>query len=95
MIMPYFRESFKYQPIQLFLNLHTADVIQSCGDITYNLRRKMFLPPGTIGCMALRELTTLVFMVSHFIQEAFAKFAAAMNIAYHGIRVALETLCYV
>ena len=82
--MSYFRESFEYQPIQIFLNSNTADIIRSRGDITYNLRSPINLPADTIGYVALRELTipntnyninssnnTLVLMDSHFIQETF------------------------
>jgi len=82
--MSYFRESFEYQPIQIFLNSNCADVIRSRGDISYNLRRTINLPSDTIGYVSLRELTipntnynisssnnTLVLMDSHFIQETF------------------------
>ena len=82
--MSYFRESFEYQPIQIFLNSNTADFIRSRGDITYNLRRTINLPSDTIGYVSLRELTipntnyninssnnALVLMDSHFIEETF------------------------
>ena len=82
--MSYFRESFEYQPIQIFLNSNCADVIRSRGDISYNLRRTINLPSDTIAYVSLRELTipntnynisssnnTLVLMDSHFIQETF------------------------
>ena len=82
--MSYFRESFEYQPIQIFLNSNCADVIRSRGDISYNLRRTINLPSDTIGYVSLRELTipntnynintsnnSLVLMDSHFIQETF------------------------
>ena len=82
--MSYFRESFEYQPIQIFLNSNTADVIRSRGDIIYNLRRTINLPSDTVGYVCLRELTipntnyginnsnnSLVLMDSHFIQETF------------------------
>ena len=84
LLMSYFRESFQYQPIQLFPISNTADIIQSRGDITYNLRRTINLPPDTIGYISLRELTipntnynlsttnnTLVLVDSHFVQETF------------------------
>ena len=84
--MSYFRESFEYQPIQIFLNSNCADVIRSRGDISYNLRRTINLPSDTIGYVSLRELTihntnynisssnnTLVLMDSHFIQETFTR----------------------
>jgi hypothetical protein len=82
--MSYFRESFEYQPIQIFLNSNVADVTRSRGDIVYNLKRTINLPADTIGYCCLRELTmpntnynlsssnnTLVLMDSHFIQETF------------------------
>ena len=82
--MSYFRESFEYQPVQLFLNSNTADVIQNRGNITYNLQRTINLPSDTVGYVCLRELTipntnyginnsnnSLVLMDSHFIQETF------------------------
>ena len=55
--MSYYRESFELQPIKLFLNSNAADTIRSCGDITYNLRRTITLPSGTIGYVSLNELT--------------------------------------
>ena len=55
--MSYFRESFEYQPIKLFLNSNAADLIQSRGDITFDLRRNICLPNGTIGYVSLNELT--------------------------------------
>ena len=81
--MSYFCESFKYQPIQIFFNSNSADIIRTCG-ITYNLRKTSNLPSDTVGYVCLRELTilntgynlnssnnTLVLMDSHFIQETF------------------------
>ena len=53
--MSYFRESFEYQPIKLFLNSNAADNVQSRGDITFNLRRNICLPNGTIGYVSLNE----------------------------------------
>ena len=53
----YYRESFEYQPIKLFLNSNSADIIQSRGDITFNLRRNISLPSGVIGYISLNELT--------------------------------------
>ena len=55
--MSYFRESFEYQPIKMFLNSNAADIISSRGDITFNLRRDISLPSGTIGYVSLSELT--------------------------------------
>ena len=55
--MSYFRESFEYQPIKMFLNSNAADIISSRGDITFNLRRDISLPSGTIGYVSLNELT--------------------------------------
>ena len=55
--MSYYRESFELQPIKLFLNSNAADTIRSRGDITYNLRRTITLPSGTIGYVSLNELT--------------------------------------
>ena len=55
--MSYFRESFEYQPIKMFLNSNAADIISSRGDITFNLRRDITLPSGTIGYVSLSELT--------------------------------------
>ena len=55
--MSYFRESFEYQPIKLFLNSNAADITQSRGDITFDLRRNIILPHGTIGYVSLNELT--------------------------------------
>ena len=42
--MSYFRESFKYQPMQMFLNSNATDIIRSCGDVTFNHRRKILQP---------------------------------------------------
>ena len=53
--MSYYRESFEFQPIKLFLNSNAADTILSHGDIMYNLRRTIALPPGTIGYASLNE----------------------------------------
>ena len=55
--MSYYRESFELQPIKLFLNSNAADTIWSRGDITFNLRRTITLPSGTIGYVSLNELT--------------------------------------
>ena len=55
--MSYFRESFEYQPIKMFLNSNAADIISSRGDIMFNLRRDITLPSGTIGYVSLSELT--------------------------------------
>ena len=55
--MPYFCESFEYQPIKLFLNSNAADIAQSHGNITFDLRRSITLPNGTIGYVSLNELT--------------------------------------
>ena len=55
--MSIFRESFEYQPIKLFLNSNAADIILSRGDITFDLRRNITLPHGTIGYVSLNELT--------------------------------------
>ena len=55
--MSYFRESFEYQPIKLFLNSNAADNVQSRGDVTFNLRKNICLPSGTIGYVSLNELT--------------------------------------
>jgi len=54
-IMSYFRESFEYQPIQIFLNSNSADFIRNRGDIVYNLRKTINLPADTVGYVALRE----------------------------------------
>ena len=54
--MSYYRESFEFQPIKLFLNLIAAGTISSRGDIMYNLRRTITLPSGTIGYVSLNEL---------------------------------------
>ena len=55
--MSYYRKSFELQPIKLFLNSNAADTIWSRGDITYNLRRTIALPSGTIRNVSLNELT--------------------------------------
>ena len=55
--MSYYRESFEYQPIKLFLNSNSADIIQSRGDISFNLRRNISLPSGVTGYVSLNELT--------------------------------------
>ena len=55
--MSYFHESFEYQPIKLFLNSNSADNVRSHGDVTFNLRKNICLPSGTIGYVSLNELT--------------------------------------
>ena len=55
--MSYYRKSFEYQPVKLFLNSNSADIIQSRGDITFNLRRNISLPSVTIGYVSLNELS--------------------------------------
>ena len=55
--MSYFCESFEYQPINLFLNSNSADIIQSHGDRTFNLRRNVSLPSSVTGYVSLNELT--------------------------------------
>ena len=101
--MSYFRESFEYQPIQIFLNSNTADVTRSRGDILYNLKKTINLPQDTVGYVCLRELTipntnyninslnninTLVLMDSHFIQETFT--ITAGNYTVNELRDALN-----
>ena len=53
--MSYFRESFEYQPIKLFLNSDAADTTKNRGDLLFNLRRNITLPSGTIGYISLNE----------------------------------------
>ena len=55
--MSYFRESFEYQPIKLFLNSAAADTAKNRGDLLFNLRRNITLPSGTTGYVSLNELT--------------------------------------
>ena len=55
--MSYFCESFEHQPIKMFLNSNAEDIIRSRGDITFNLRKNITLPIGTIGMVSLNELT--------------------------------------
>ena len=53
----YYRESFEYSPIKIFMNSNADDQITNRGDITFNLRRNINLPHGTIGYVSLSELT--------------------------------------
>ena len=55
--MSYFRESFEYPPLKIFLNSNTADIINNRGDVIFNLNRTISLPNGVIGYISLNELT--------------------------------------
>ena len=55
--MSYFCESFEYQPTKIVLNSNSAVIIQSRGDVTFNLQRNISLPSGVIGYVSLNELT--------------------------------------
>ena len=53
----YYRESFEYSPIKIFMNSNAADQITNRGDVTFNLRRNINLPHGTSGYVSLNELS--------------------------------------
>ena len=53
----YYRESFEYSPIKIFMNSNSADKITYRGDVTFNLRRNINLPNNVIGYVSRNELT--------------------------------------
>ena len=53
----YYRESFEYSPIKIFMNSNSADTIVNRGNVTFNLKNTIHLPNNVIGYVSLSELT--------------------------------------
>ena len=53
----YYRESFEYSPIKIFMNSNSADTIANRGNVTFNLKNTIHLPNNVIGYVSLSELT--------------------------------------
>ena len=53
----YYRESFEYSPIKIFMNSSSADAITNRGNVTFNLRNTINLPNNVIGYVSLSGLT--------------------------------------
>ena len=53
----YYRESFEYPSIKLFLNSNAADVITNKGNVTFLLQQIISVPSDVIGYVSLSELT--------------------------------------
>ena len=53
----YYRESFEYPPIHMFLDSSVANNITNNGSVNFNLNQKIQLPNNVIGYVSLQELT--------------------------------------
>ena len=49
----YYRESFEYSPIKIFMNSNSADTVTNRGNVTFNLRNSINLPNNVIGYVSL------------------------------------------
>ena len=53
----YYRESFDYPPIRMFLDSSVASNISNNGNVNFNLNQKIQLPNNVVGYVSLQELT--------------------------------------
>ena len=53
----YYRESFDYPPIRMFLDSSVACNISNSGNVNFNLNQKIQLPNNIVGYVSLQELT--------------------------------------
>ena len=53
----YYRESFDYPPICMFLDSSVASNISNNGNVNFNLNQKIQLPNNVVGYVSLQELT--------------------------------------
>ena len=53
----YYRESFEYPPIRMFLESASANSISNNGDVNFLLNQQVKIPNDVIGYVSLQELT--------------------------------------
>ena len=53
----YYRESFNYPPIRMFLDSSVASSIANNGNVTFTLNQQIQIPNDVIGYVSLQELT--------------------------------------
>ena len=54
----YYRESFEYPPIHMFLDSSVASTINNNGNVNFLLNQQVKIPNDVIGYVSLQELTT-------------------------------------
>ena len=52
----YYRESFHYPPIRMFLDTNGADSVTNNGNVTFILNQAIQLPTNVVGYVSLQEL---------------------------------------
>ena len=53
----YYRESFEYPPIRMFLESGSANSITNNGNVTFTLNQQIQIPNDVVGYVSLQELT--------------------------------------
>ena len=53
----YYRESFDYPPIRMFLESGSANSITNNGNVTFTLNQQIQIPNDVVGYVSLQELT--------------------------------------
>ena len=53
----YYRESFDYPPIRMFLESGSANSITNNGNVTFTLNQQIQIPNNVVGYVSLQELT--------------------------------------
>ena len=53
----YYRESFEYPPIRMFLESASANSINNNGNVTFTLNQQIQIPNDVVGYVSLQELT--------------------------------------
>ena len=53
----YYRESFEYPPIRMFLESASANSINNNGNVTFALNQQIQIPNDVVGYVSLQELT--------------------------------------
>ena len=55
----YYRESFEYSPIRMFLDSSVASTINNNGNVNFLLNQQVKIPNDVIGYVSLQEITIL------------------------------------
>ena len=53
----YYKESFEYPPIRMFLESASANSINNNGNVTFTLNQQIQIPNDVVGYVSLQELT--------------------------------------
>ena len=56
----YYRESFEFPPIRMFLDSSVADNVNNKGDVNFLLNQFIKIPNDVIGYVSLQELQILI-----------------------------------